>query len=133
MRVVLDTNIVISAVLFKGKLSSLVSLWKAKQFTFVISGEILKEYLRVLSYPKFKLTESEIRTILSEELLPFVETVNVKEKPLGILKDKDDEKFLNCVRHGHADVLVSGDAELLQLGSYHGTRIVNAEMFLSEF
>lgn len=132
MRVVLDTNVFISAALFKGKVSRLLNLWKTKKFTFLLSGEILKEYARVLSYPKFHLSEQEIKFILENELLPFIETVPVKEKSLGLLKDTEDEKFLNCAHQGNADYLVTGDAELLRIGKYKEIQIVDPGTFLSE-
>src|SRR3990172_4193044 len=66
-RVVLDTNVVVSALLFRGELSRLHALWKRKAFTIVASREIVEEYLRVLAYPKFNLTEKEIRDIIQEE------------------------------------------------------------------
>ena len=132
MRAVIDTNVFISATLFKGKTSRLVDAWKSRKFAYLISGEILKEYARVLSYPKFNLTENEIKFVLEEQLLPFVETVRVKEKILNILKDKDDEKFLNCAAQGHADTIVSGDKGLLALGSYKKIKIISVSVFLTE-
>ncbi len=132
MRAVIDTNVFISAALFKGNTSRLVDAWKNRKFVYLISAEILKEYARVLSYPKFNLTENEIRHILEEQLLPFVETVKVKEKILNILKDKDDEKFLNCAAQGKADFIVSGDGELLALKTYKQIKIMSAAEFLSE-
>ncbi len=132
MRAVIDTNVFISAALFKGNTSRLVDAWKNRKFVYLISAESLKEYARVLSYPKFNLTENEIRHILEEQLLPFVETVKVKEKILNILKDKDDEKFLNCAAQGKADFIVSGDGELLALKTYKQIKIMSAAEFLSE-
>lgn len=129
MRVVIDTNVFISAVLFKGEASRLVNLWQSNKFTFLISGEILKEYIRVLSYPKFQLQEVDIKSILEEQLLPFIETVKVKDKYLGILKDKDDEKFLNCAYDGNADCIISGDSHLLEIGSYKGIPIITVKKF----
>lgn len=132
MRAVIDTNVFISAALFKGTTSRLVHAWKSRKFAYLISGEILKEYARVLSYPKFNLTESEIKFILEEQLLPFVETVRVKERTLNVLRDKDDEKFLNCAVQGHADTIVSGDEGILALGSYKKIKIISVSEFLTE-
>ena len=56
MRVVLDTNVLISALLFSGVASDLVPLWQKEKITVLLSREILEEYLRVLAYPKFQLT-----------------------------------------------------------------------------
>ena len=61
MRVVLDTNTLISALLFTGVSSRLVSHWQTLRVTVLVSRAILEEYQRVLAYPKFKLEETEIR------------------------------------------------------------------------
>ena len=71
MRVVLDTDVVVSALLFTGISSKLVQLWQGGAITALVSRGILEEYLRVLSYPKFKLSEVDIRSLIQEELLPM--------------------------------------------------------------
>ena len=82
MRVVLDTNTLVSALLFTGISSELVSLWQDGIITLLLSRDILDEYLRVLSYPKFKLSEEEIKKLLQEEILPYAE-VDQTEKTLA--------------------------------------------------
>ena len=70
MRVVLDTNVLVSALLFKGKTSDLVPLWQTGAITPLLSRSFLEEHLRVFSYPKFRLTDTEIKALIQEELLP---------------------------------------------------------------
>ena len=70
MRVVIDTNAFISAVLFEGLTSALLPLWQQRKIRILLSPEILEEYLRVLAYPKFKLSKKEIHFIINRELLP---------------------------------------------------------------
>ena len=132
-RAVLDTNVVISALLFRGEPSHLHTLWKKKAFTIVASREIMKEYVRVLAYPKFKLTEKEIKDIIQEELLPYIEPVSVTGELHGICIDPNDDKFLVCAEASKADVIVSGDAHLLSLKKYKGCPIVTVEKFLKKF
>ena len=132
-RVVLDTNVVVSALLFRGELSRLHALWKRKAFTIVASREIVEEYLRVLAYPKFNLTEKEIRDIIREELLPYIEPVMVAEELKGVCIDPDDDKFLACAEAAKADVIVSGDEHLLSLRKFKGCPIITAEKFLRKF
>jgi len=132
-RVVLDTNVVVSALLFRGELSRLHALWKRKAFTIVASREIVEEYLRVLAYPKFNLTEKEIGDIIREELLPCIEPVMVAEELKGVCVDPDDDKFLACAEAAKADVVVSGDEHLLSLKKYKGCPIITAEKFLRKF
>jgi putative PIN family toxin of toxin-antitoxin system len=129
--VILDTNVFISAVLFKGATSRLVDLWQGGRISVLLSAEILKEYVRMLSTPKFKLTAPEIRSILEEALLPFATTVKPgKIRPI-IAADPSDDKFLALAKAGRAAYLVSGDAHLLRLASYGKTKIIRPDAFLS--
>jgi len=130
---VLDTNAVISALLFRGELSRLYDLWKKKAFVVTASREIIEEYIRVLAYPKFKLSEREIEALINEELLPYIEPVTVIEDVKGVCKAPDDDKFLACAVAGKADFIVSGDAHLLSLKKHEGCPIITAEEFLKKF
>ncbi len=78
-RVVLDTNVLLSALLFKGKLSRIVKLWTKRKIIPVSTRETFEEFKEVLLYPKFSLTNEEIETIIREYILPFFEVVEVKE------------------------------------------------------
>jgi len=132
IRAVLDTNVLISALLFTGPPSRLVPAWQAARLRPVVSGAILDEYLRVLAYPKFELTASEIRALLEEEVLPFVETVRVKPAPIKQLRDPDDAKFVACALTAGVRWLVSGDADLLTLGRVESVEIVPVTAFLQQ-
>ena len=79
MRVVLDTNVVVSALLFKTTLSKIIALWQRGAITPVISKDTFQELQAVLAYPKFALTQDEIRAILEGEILPFFEVVEAVE------------------------------------------------------
>ena len=78
LRVVLDTNVIVSALLFTGKASQLVDKWKSGSIVLLATKDIVLEYLRVLAYPKFKLTETEIEVLLNQEILPYIETIKTK-------------------------------------------------------
>lgn len=132
-KAVLDTNVVISALLFRGEVSRLHTLWKNKAFIFVASKEIAEEYVRVLAYPKFKLTETEIKDIIREELLPFMEAITVTGNMAGLCADRDDDKFLAAAYAAGADAIVSGDEHLLSLKSYKGCQILTVKRFLRRF
>ena len=73
MRVVFDTNTLISALLFRGHSSFLVELWQNKTLTVLASNDSIAEFLRVLNYPKFKLSILQIEAI-AKQYLPYVET-----------------------------------------------------------
>ena len=133
MRVVLDTNVLVSALLFTGVTSELVALWQQGRITVLISREILEEYLRVLAYPKFQLSEGEIKSLLEEELLPFVQIIKPGTRVRVVKRDPADNKFLECAVAGKADVVISGDKELLAIRHYRQVRIQTPSRFLKAF
>jgi len=128
--VVLDTNTVVSALLFSGTASRVVSLWQSRRITVLVSKAILEEYLRVLAYPKFQLSDQEIRALVEEELLPFVETIRVRRRLAVVRRDPEDDKFLECAVAGRAQYLITGDRDLRELDSYRGTTILTVGEFL---
>jgi putative PIN family toxin of toxin-antitoxin system len=129
-RVVLDTNVIISALLFRGLPSRLIPLWQKGKVTLLVSSQVLKEYLRVLAYPRFELAAQEIKSIIEVELLPFVEAVRVESKIRVIAKDPSDDKFLELAVDGKAGFLISHDKHLLGLGVFRGTQILSVAEFL---
>ena len=129
-RVVLDTNVLISALLFRELPSRLIPLWQKGKVTLLVSSQVLKEYLRVLAYPRFELAAQEIKSIIEVELLPFVEAVRVESKIRVIAKDPSDDKFLELAVDGKADFLISHDKHLLGLSVFRGTQILSVAEFL---
>ena len=130
IRAVLDTNVVISALLFSGPPSQLVSAWQSSRLRPVVSASILDEYIRVLAYPKFKLTNAEIRGLLEDDILPFIETVKVPPSPAPKVRDPDDAKFITCATTAGVHWLVSGDDDLLSLHRVKSVEIVSVTAFL---
>ena len=130
-KIVIDTNIFISSVLFKGRADKLVELWKKSEFVFLISKDVLEEYIQVLSYPKFSLTKEEIKYIIEETLLPFVKIVKVSSCIEIIKDDISDNKFISLAIDGKADFIVSGDKHLLGLNKVDDIKIIPLKKFLS--
>jgi putative PIN family toxin of toxin-antitoxin system len=130
IRAVLDTNVVISALLFSGPPSQLVSAWQSSRLRPVVSAQVLDEYIRVLAYPKFKLTNAEIRGLVEEELFPFIETVKVPPSISPKVRDPDDAKFITCAATAGVRWLVSGDDDLLSLHRVKSVEIVSVAEFL---
>jgi putative PIN family toxin of toxin-antitoxin system len=114
VRVTLDTNIVISALLFSGRASPVHAAWIDGKITPQFSGAILEEYQRVLAYPKFKLSPEDVRYLMDEEIIlfgVFHDPVQVKDP--WIPEAPSDDKFINLAIEAQADFLVSGDAHIL--------------------
>jgi putative PIN family toxin of toxin-antitoxin system len=117
VRVVLDTNVAVSAILFEhGRLTWIREAWTLGRIRPLVDRPCLDELLRVLTCPKFRLDEAEIRSLLGS-YLPHVETVEVSGPVRGLprCKDPEDREFLELAARGGAEVLVTGDAALLDL------------------
>jgi len=132
-RVVLDTNLVLSALVFQqGRLSSLRALWQAKRFTSILSRETAVELIRALAYPKFRLTAAEQQELLAD-YLPHCKVVTIIAPPsVPYCRDPADNKFLQLVVAGKADWLVTGDKDLLVMPDTFVCRIITAEAFLAQ-
>ena len=133
IRAVLDTNVILSALLFGGPLGALATAWQTGRFQLLLSRAILEEVLRVLAYPKFRLTTAEIRSLLEEELIPFAETVIIRHQPTVRLRDPDDLAVLACAVTGRARYLVTGDADLLSLKRVRRVDVIRPADFIALF
>ena len=122
-----------SAILFGGIPGKLIELWKKGSITPLITEDIMAEYLRVLAYPKFKLSEEEVHYIIHQEILPFFKVVNSKPGSSIIKKDPDDDKFIQCAIAGQAKIIISGDRHLLAQKSYKEIKILTPSQFLEIF
>jgi uncharacterized protein len=131
MKVVIDTNVLVSALLFGGTPGGLIPLWKDRRIGPLCSKGIVDEYLRVLAYPKFHLSESELLFLVAQEILPWFEVVAVSEGPPFVPDDPEDDKFVWCALAGKADVIVSGDEHLLSLAS-SPVRVLSPASVLAE-
>ncbi len=129
-RVVLDTNVIVSACLFKGSLSRLVELWKRGDIVPCISKETFSELRMVLDYQKFALTSDEVKTIIEDEILPYFDVVEIEEKVNGVCRDSFDDMFLSVAVSAGVPWIVTGDKDLLELGKYGVARIVTPNEFL---
>ena len=130
LRIVLDTNVLISALLFGGRLSGIPYLWKTGKIVPFISKETFTEFRTALEYPKFRLTRGEIKTLVEEEVVPFFEIVEISEEVRGVCRDPDDDKFISCAISASADFMVTGDAALYAVGKYRTVKIIRAEDLL---
>ena len=132
IRVVLDTNILISALLFKGELSKILFLWKAGIIIPIFTKETFDEFRTVLNYPKFSLTEEEIKAIIEEEVLPYFEVIDVKEALTDLCNDPDD-KFISCAMSAPANFIVTSDKEFGSFKQYRGIQIIKASELIKQY
>ena len=116
-RIVLDTNCLVSALIFRrSRLSSLRTYWQAARYIPLGCEETVNELIRVLAYPKFELSREEIEQLLGD-ILPFLETrtIHGAYAPIDRLRDASDAVFIRLAQQAQADLLVSGDEDILAL------------------
>lgn len=132
LRVVIDTNVVISALVFKsGSLSRLQDLWQSGQLLPLASRETTQELLSVLKYPKFALSEHEQHEVLAA-YLPYCEVLPEPKPRIKMPKcrDTDDDAYLKLAAGAHADLLITGDADLHAVVAKLPFQIVTPREFL---
>ena len=119
VRVVLDTNVVLSALVFRGGAAAQVrQAWQRGLVLPLASTATVQELVRVLAYPKFRLSPAEQDELLAD-YLPYAETVRIPEPPPMVPECRDllDLPFMHLAVTGKAQVLVSGDRELLAIAA----------------
>lgn len=131
-RVVVDTSVLVSALLFRGPVSALASLWRSRELLLVVSEDILREYARVLAYPKFRLDAGTAEAIMQESVLPYCEVVDAPVLE-HVCRDPEDDMFLACALAGRGEAIIAGDRDLLSLGDYQGIPILGVAQALDRF
>ena len=131
MRIVVDTNVLVSGVFWGGTPSQVLNKWVQGEFDLVTSEPVLSEYTRVLK------ELGEIKDAqLAQHWEQFIFRHALIVQPQHHFKysrDKDDNKFLDCAVAGGAKYLVSGDTDLLVLGKVAEVEIIRVKDFLKNF
>ena len=129
IRVLPDTNIIISSIFWRGNPYEVVRKGILGEYQLVISAEILDEVVDKLRN-KFKFPEESIQELI-DVLMTYCQIVDVKSK-FDVVRDKKDNKIVECAFDGKADYIVTGDPDLLVLKEFKGIKIVKAKEFLEE-
>ena len=121
VRIVLDTNVLISALLFRnGRLRNLRLVWQAGHVQPVVSTATSAELLRVLNYKKFKLDSGDVQEALAL-YIPYVATHSIDSHANAFLghvpfcSDPKDQMFLDLAQTANVEYLISGDEDLLRM------------------
>jgi putative PIN family toxin of toxin-antitoxin system len=125
MRVVIDTNVLVSATWWLGNARELLWRGLAGDLEIILSDEILVEYQTVMRRKKFNFIDRDwikrfTRVVVSQFLV-----LDVKQQVRLVSDDPSDDKVLACAKAARADLIVSGDAHLLALGRWAGIRVVS--------
>jgi len=133
-RVVLDTNVAVSALVFReGRLAWLRQAWEAGRIVPIVSAETVAELVRVLAYPKLKLSEEETKNVLAH-YMEHAEAVREAGASVRVpeCRDPDDRKFLQLAYAAKADALVTGDEDLLTLAGKSRVPILTPDALKAE-
>lgn len=127
IKVVLDTNVLVSAIAIGGKPKKIVSMVLKEELKGVISPVLLSELQEILN-KKFPLKEGDFKLVVAniEELF---EKVHPK-KTLRVVRDDDDNRVLEAAVEGKCNYIVTGDSDLLDLNEYKEIKIVKPAEFL---
>lgn len=131
---VLDTNVVVSALLFnRGPAVRVREAWHAGHVLPLASRATVTELVRVLAYPKFRLSAEDQAELLAD-YLPAATVVTVTEPPPPVPRCRDplDLPFLHLAAAGRADALVTGDGDLLALADQTPWRILTLAELLDQ-
>ncbi|MBI3412876.1 MAG: putative toxin-antitoxin system toxin component, PIN family [Candidatus Aenigmarchaeota archaeon] len=136
-KVVLDTNVWLSAVFWHGKPEAVVKLAEAGSIRVLVSKQILEEIVNILhreekKFGKFLNDYDNSIESLVRYMLSIAELVDVNKAVKFVLEDPADDKILECAASVKADYIVSGDNHLLKLGSFEGVEIVTPKRFLEK-
>ena len=129
MKVVVDTNVVISGVFFGGMPSRVLEAWRDGEFDLVVSPEVLEEYRRVgeeltARFPGVSLAPFVALLVMNAEI---VEAPGLSDQ---VSRDRDDDKFIACALAANCQTIISGDKDLLEVTGYQGLKVVAPREFL---
>jgi uncharacterized protein len=128
MRVVLDTNVYVSALMFGGLPGELVELALLEAFDTIVSPVLLDELDEKLRL-KFEVSAEDV-SVIRAQIMKVAHLVDPEVTLHVIEYDPDDDRVLECALAGEADAIVSGDRHLLALASYRGIPIMRVRQFL---
>jgi len=131
VKVVLDTNVLISGIYFGGLPGKILEAWGARRFQLLVSTEILQEYLNVAERLADRYAGVEYESILGL-IIQNAELVQPSDLPEPVSTDPDDDKFLACALAGDSTTIVSGDSDLINVSGYCGIKVLTPKAFVSE-
>ncbi len=135
MRVVLDVNVLVSAVISsRGSPAKILDLWEKGEFDLIISPALLEELGRVIQYPKIQ-KKYHLSEEFVEKFLGLLSSQTIHVNPSGAVdvveKDPTDNRYLECAKAGNASFIVTGDRHLLELKEFEGIVILPPAGFIA--
>jgi putative PIN family toxin of toxin-antitoxin system len=131
LRIVLDTNVLISAIGWDGPERETIRKAINGDYTIIISQNILNEFFGVISRDKFSfIKRADIGRFLMI-IIEIFEIVETKTKVHLIEDDPDDNMVIECAIDGEADMIISGDVHLLRLGEVGNIKIISSRELIA--
>ena len=130
IRIVLDSNVILSAALFRQSSPRQALDKAAVSGQILMSNEILGELQDIFNRPKFdKYASKQVRNEFLNDFLTVVENVEIVQK-ITICRDRKDDKFLELAVNGKADYIITGDQDLLVLNPFQDIAIISVSDYL---
>ena len=130
MRIILDTNVLVSGIFFSGPPFRILKAWRDNKLQLVVSTDILDEYQRVAAILGEKYSQVDIRPVL-DLLTVNSDIVTAPPLPEPVSVDPDDDKFIACALVGNTKLIVSGDRHLLDVDGYQDIRVLKPRRFVN--
>lgn len=132
MRIVTDTNVLISATFWYGDSFRILELVEKGKIKLILSPEILDEYTKVLQYEEIqeKIRDKHLNILLTVGKIAELAEIIILQSTHKLIRDSDDDKFINCAMDGKAEWIISKDEDLLALKEFQGIKIIKPEEFL---
>jgi putative PIN family toxin of toxin-antitoxin system len=132
MRIVLDTNVLISGIFFSGPPSQILKSWRDGEVNIVLSEQILTEYQRIAEELSKQFPGVDITKIL--ELLTIrAEIIDTHGFEVTACEDPDDDMFISCALASECRIIVSGDKHLLRLSGFQGIKVIKPRGFIDHY
>ena len=131
MRIVVDTNVLISGVFFGGMPRKVLSAVIHKEITACATEEIVEEYNEIVQ-EMITRKQGHLNNDILAPLIGTMEIVEAKTR-VELSRDPDDDKFLGCAKDAKALYIVSGDKDLLVLEKFEGIEIITAKEFCERY
>jgi len=129
MKVVIDTNVFVSGIFWKGISNRIIIAWKERKFDLVNSLKNIEELIKILKFFKINMSDELIKewvTLIVENSI----IVDVVGKMKVVKDDPTDDKFIETALNGKADYIISQDRHLLNIKEFKNIKVVTPEEFL---
>ena len=131
MKIVLDTNVLISGIFFSGPPYQILKAWQEGKIKIAISEEILTEYQRMSEQLSKQFPTVDIEQIL-KLLTIHAELIDTQGLEVTVCEDPDDDMFITCALASKSKIIVSGDKHLLRVSGYQEIEVLKPRYFVDK-